>query len=211
MSKADIRVDLREFKPVEVETITGLSTTMQRDWRYRDFLPERPTGKTHSRFNIYDVAEMLIMKRFSDRGVGPSLTKTLAHGCAVNVVGHCIWVNSDEGVGGWEGLGVSLGLDLENLKDGEELSRRVNAAALGEKDVDPPWRFFVWGADDQHFYFDSAEAIFEEMGGWTVDGDRATGRRFGVLLILDLLDAADALWAGLKANGDPVFVRVEAK
>ena len=59
----------REFSPAEVATITGVSTTLQRDWRRRGVLPER-RSEGWSRFDVSDVIEIAVLKFFADAGFG---------------------------------------------------------------------------------------------------------------------------------------------
>ncbi|MEE9271713.1 MAG: hypothetical protein V3U57_00320 [Robiginitomaculum sp.] len=56
------------FTPSELAEITGLSTTMQRDWRRRGILA---TSDGHAKFDIYDLTEVYFMARMSESGIGP--------------------------------------------------------------------------------------------------------------------------------------------
>lgn len=60
------RVD-REFSPSEAAAITGVSATLQRDWRRRGILPENHSGGW-SKFSLMHVIQMAVMKSFSDAG-----------------------------------------------------------------------------------------------------------------------------------------------
>jgi hypothetical protein len=57
----------REFSPREAEEVTGVSVTLQRDWRRRNLLPEQKS-KGWARFSVSDIIEMIVMKSFSDSG-----------------------------------------------------------------------------------------------------------------------------------------------
>lgn len=65
---------LTSFTPGEAERTTGLSTNMQRDWRFRGFLPK---SDGHARFDLFDLSGMLAMKMLSDRGIGPQISREL--------------------------------------------------------------------------------------------------------------------------------------
>lgn len=65
---------LTTFTPGEAERITGLSTAMQRDWRHRGFLPK---NDGHARFDAFGLAAMLVLKIFSDRGIGPQFAEKI--------------------------------------------------------------------------------------------------------------------------------------
>ncbi|MFG1373391.1 hypothetical protein V5F32_14555 [Xanthobacter oligotrophicus] len=73
MSKVTPHLNL--FRPGEAEAITGLSAAMQRDYRHRGFLPK---FVGHARFNIFDLAEMYMLKRLSDAGFWPEVFGPLA-------------------------------------------------------------------------------------------------------------------------------------
>lgn len=87
---------LTEFSPAEVERITTLSTTMQRDWRLRGFLPK--SGK-HARFDALGLAEVLVLKMFADRGIGPQRASVVAPRIAVAVVGDALRIHHDTWMG----------------------------------------------------------------------------------------------------------------
>lgn len=54
------------FTPAEAERITGVSVALQRDWRRRNIIP-RNDG--HARFELFDLADILTLKLFSDAGL----------------------------------------------------------------------------------------------------------------------------------------------
>lgn len=93
----DAQYTLSTFTPGEAEAITGLTTTMQRDWRR----PERgylAKGDGHARFDCFDLAKMLTMKVLADRGVGPQQSKEVAEWCAAGICFHALaWKDSYEG------------------------------------------------------------------------------------------------------------------
>ena len=66
------QVEFARFTPREAEKITGVSTSLQRDWRRREVLP--PT-KGHARFNVLELSWLLGTKLLSEKGVGPEHTK----------------------------------------------------------------------------------------------------------------------------------------
>lgn len=86
MSTSDIwhlHFNLTEFTPREVESITTLSTVMQRDWRHRGFLAK---SDKHARFTMITLAEAWVMKMFADRGVGPARSHPVARLIAVAIL-----------------------------------------------------------------------------------------------------------------------------
>jgi hypothetical protein len=86
---------LTTFTPGEAERITGLSTTMQRDWRRRNILP---ATSGHARFDVFSLAEMWVLKMFSDRGIGPEDIREIAPMCAAGIVWNALqWGGAYEG------------------------------------------------------------------------------------------------------------------
>lgn len=71
------------FTPSEAEVITGVSVTLQRDWRHRGFLEK---GEGHARFDVFALARLVIMKALADRGIGPSETSEISKVAAAGVV-----------------------------------------------------------------------------------------------------------------------------
>ena len=71
------------FSPKDVEGITELSTTMQRDWRRRGFIE---TQNGHAKFDPFEVATIWIAKTLADRGIGPTVSKVIAPICGVGLV-----------------------------------------------------------------------------------------------------------------------------
>lgn len=57
-----------EFTPAEAEAITGVSTTLQRDWRRRGYIAQAGSRK-HNAFDLTSLAKLLVMRAFSEAGV----------------------------------------------------------------------------------------------------------------------------------------------
>jgi hypothetical protein len=75
------------FTPSEVANITGLSTTMQRDWRRRGFLA---SSEKHARFDVVEVAGIWALKILADRGIGPQISKEVASWLAYGIAYHAL-------------------------------------------------------------------------------------------------------------------------
>lgn len=58
----------RDFSPSEAAEITGVSVTLQRDWRRRGLIAPNDTGKWAC-FSLTEVISMAVMKSFSDAGM----------------------------------------------------------------------------------------------------------------------------------------------
>lgn len=71
-------VEFATFGPKDLTAITGLSPTMQRDWRRAGHLPARDAG--WARFSLMDVCAVAVRKVLADAGLGPMFGKTLLDG-----------------------------------------------------------------------------------------------------------------------------------
>lgn len=65
------RIDA-EYTPAEAAVITGVSTSLQRDWRRRNIIQSTAKDGKHTRFKFNDLCEMFALKAFSDAGLGVS-------------------------------------------------------------------------------------------------------------------------------------------
>lgn len=67
----------RQFSPKEAAEISGVSTTLQRDWRRRGVLPEKD-GAKWATFTLTDVIEMTVMRAFSESGLSLETARNIA-------------------------------------------------------------------------------------------------------------------------------------
>lgn len=72
-----------QFPAADVEAITGLSTSMQRDWRRRGFLPK---SAKHPRHNVFGLAALYVMKLLAEHGRGPAGADVYAQALAPVIV-----------------------------------------------------------------------------------------------------------------------------
>ena len=213
---------LTTFTPAEVEKITGLTTTMQRDWRRRGFLP---SNSGHARFDAFGLAEALVMKLLADRGIGPTLTKEIAHWCGVGI----IWLILKD-VDAYEGdhlrvfewlpedqrpASRSTGEDID-----EEVRKLAEAAGIDVGLMGGSWgpkgswlarqilrlrgcggvvpaRHFIWWADGSHVWHVDLNKAF--------DGFSWDPRLSGPVIVLDL----GALASLMMERAGRAFVHVE--
>lgn len=73
-----------QFQAQEASDISGVSPTLQRDWRRRELLPERQ-NEGRMRFTLHQIIELAVMKRLSDAGMSVKSTKALAWQAVVSV------------------------------------------------------------------------------------------------------------------------------
>lgn len=94
-------VQHRSFLPRELTAITGLSPTMQRDWRRNGYLPMREAG--WATFDLHDVARIALLKVLADAGLGPAFGNTLLSEPADARVVHsiCWWAVEAQDASTW--------------------------------------------------------------------------------------------------------------
>lgn len=80
------------FSPAEVESFTGFTTVMQRDWRRRGYIDASEEGQ-HARFMSRTVASILVMRMFADVHVGPSISREFAAEAAACVMWYALDLN----------------------------------------------------------------------------------------------------------------------
>jgi hypothetical protein len=88
---------------------------MQRDWRFRGFIPKTDSG--HARFQLFEIAEVLVMKMFADRTIGPMSTHKVASKCANRVVVETLLMFADA----WAGSIGGMVENYENYNNRKEL------------------------------------------------------------------------------------------
>jgi len=69
---------MSEYTSAEVETATGVSQDLQRNWRRRGLIAQRPDRK-RARYSTYEVMVLAAMKQFSDAGISVRGTQSLSH------------------------------------------------------------------------------------------------------------------------------------
>lgn len=57
----------RDFSPREVARVSGVSTSLQRDWRRRGVIPSRAEG--WNKYSLDDVIRMTVMRAFTQSGI----------------------------------------------------------------------------------------------------------------------------------------------
>jgi hypothetical protein len=77
------------FTPAEAEKITGVSHTLQRDWRRRGFLA---SFEGWARFTSTDLAHMLVIQSLSAHGIGPSVSSPYARTIAQRLAAWCLTI-----------------------------------------------------------------------------------------------------------------------
>lgn len=194
------RFSVADFSPSEAAEISGLSQTMQRDWRRRGFLP---SNEGRARFTAFEVASMLAMKLLSDQKIGPSATQELAPKFALGIV--CLALTWCEA---WEGDHKHALSWEEDLPAPEPMNPRVKKFAedIGDE-VDLHWplrgrwltrtlllglgvqslpdQYFAWFADGSHDWQQSVEKFFK--------GTSFDERYHGAVIIIDQRSLAELI------------------
>lgn len=176
---------LTTFTPGEAETVTGLSTTMQRDWRRRRFL-SAPDGK-QARFDAFGLASLWTAKMLADRGIGPAESHGILQYCAAGIVWHALqlvdayegdhqraleWqdevlgrVWDDDVAGPVEQAAKDAGIELPEGWRTSRWGHQANWLArmvLKRNGMHfAPGRFFVWPPEGEPTWTHDAAAVFE--------------------------------------------------
>lgn len=172
------------FTASEVEKITGVSTTTQRDWRRRGFLEATDDGWT--RYELHDLCQLLVMSALQERGVGPSLSKDIAGVAALHIAFFALsWVDSiDDGTSG----------EFEKLV---RLRGEPRGAFFVRPSAQKPLRYLVVWATGEIGLVEDIGAAFSQLSS-----DR---KYHGAIIVLDL----DALATLLIDRAGRPFVSVE--
>ena len=222
ISRMDEIITLAQFTPAEAERITGVNTTLQRDWRRREFLP---VNDGHARFDAFQLARMLTLKVLADRGIGPSLATEEADWCAASIVWAAtdsreVWDGEPEKALTWhEQFRTPPPVDpklIEFLREANENGADVPIPEVGSHWGDQRdylrrrlWRhvsrpnvvpcpLFIWWADGSHTFHVS----FDQARGGLFSTDPKVD---GAVIILDM----DALGAALAARANRPLVHIE--
>lgn len=216
---------LSTFTPGEAEAITGVSTTLQRDWRRREFLPK---GDGHARFDVFALAEMLTLKLLADRGIGPQLAKDVSDWCAIGMAWEALrskdaYEGDHERTYDWqpEEFRPKRELAPDALAAMEKAAAEVAGHPVDLSFFDPGWGekalwlrkqvlrlrghgrvipapVFIWWADGSHTWRETVQAAFGDL---LFNDPRAAG----AIIVLDL----SALAETLRARAGRPFVHVE--
>ena len=155
----NFHITLATFPPAEAGRISSLSTTNQRDWRRRDFLPATPG---HARFDPFAVAEMWTLKMLSDRGIGPQIGKDVANYCANAIVFQALqWIDAYES----PFFGDKKELTEEELREAISIAQASGLDGLKTRFGSGEGRFPGWEKIRKNI----VGQIFEKRPDWTND------------------------------------------
>ncbi|MCB1398054.1 MAG: MerR family transcriptional regulator, partial [Rhodobacteraceae bacterium] len=65
--KYSVRTITHEYSPSEVARVSGVSTSLQRDWRRRGVIQGRADG--WNKYDLADVIRMTVMRAFTQSGI----------------------------------------------------------------------------------------------------------------------------------------------
>lgn len=215
-------ITLAQFTPAEAERITGVSTAQQRDWRRREFLP---ANEGHARFDLFQLASMLVLKVLADRGIGPAAAREEADWCAASVV----WAAMDSRET-WDGDADQALMWVEQYRTPPPVNpvlvefltkANENGANVPIPDVGSHWSdqrdylrrrlwthvrrprvipcpLFIWWADGSHTFHVSFDKARSELSSLDAKVD-------GPVIVLDM----DALGAALATRAERPLVHIE--
>jgi hypothetical protein len=168
------------FTPAEAARITGVSTTQQRDWRRRGFLPH---FANHARFDAADLATLLAMRLLAERGIGPARTAGVVPSVALRIAHHAAkWKDAYSGQYD-DVFGATWG----------EKAATLNPYVPSQGAT----RLFVWAHDDGALFTDGFDGPI--LGRSTSDPIL-----HGAIIVLDL----EALGAALQERIGTPFLHV---
>jgi hypothetical protein len=178
---------LVEFTPAEAVGITGVSNTLQRQWRRpeRGYLPANEDG--HARFDVYGLGRLLVLKMLSDRGTGPQHAKKIADvACGGITIGALACPGA---IGGDPHPLPVFRPDGSLLKPHEDVRGTVGLAQhivrrTGPKEIPAhrlPARFLIIWADGTYGWESDVQAAIE----LEERGKHAAARLSGPLTVLD--------------------------
>jgi hypothetical protein len=190
---------LTQFTPAEAEAITGVSTTMQRDWRRRGFLS---TVDGHARFDLFDLAEMKAMHMLAFRGVGPIQSQYVRLFLGLGIAWHILC--EEDSYSGDHDLTSTWSYSTSNAmaptqipwnQKGEWLAKYFLRERFGPI---TPANLFIWWANNEHTFHYSLDLAF-------ADPKFRNSVNSGPAIIIDLAVAADLI----MVSAAKPFVHVE--
>lgn len=193
-------ITLSLFTPAEAEKITGVSTSLQRDWRRRKFLGSH---EGHARFNVFDLAEMAYLQMMSARGIGPEYAQVAQQFVGLGAA-YCTLLSSQAYEGdhhltlSWNSAFASGGVREKDWETkGEFLAHYLVRRQFGPA---VPAPYFIWWANgDHHFDYSLEKAFSPENPKLKIE------RLIGPAIVIDL----EALGAILLSKTDRPFVHIE--
>jgi hypothetical protein len=158
--------------PAEIERITGLGVETQRVWRRRGYLPGGATG--HARFDIFDIAAIMVRHELSKRGM--ALSESLAYGAVAAPM--VVWSTLMYGAGVCEVVGEAPAVD--QFEHDYHFDTKVICPIAGVE-VSETRRYLLVLGDDPPALEDSLSEVIEAsaaQSGYFVNLDEL-GRRLG--------------------------------
>lgn len=131
--KYSVRTITHEYSPSEVARVSGVSTSLQRDWRRRGVIQGRADG--WNKYDLGDVIRMTVMRAFTQSGISIE-TADLVSSLAVPPV-------MDE-LGRWDGVAVFTGDQLS----AEEMER-IRASHVRGASGDEQFSFVALPENEQ--------------------------------------------------------------
>lgn len=165
---------LHTYTPAEAEQVTGVSVTMQRDWRRHGHIPASESGG-HTRYDIVHLSNLAVMKALAGH-VPLKEAKEIAYWAKNRVIKEALGQSA-----AWENYHESMDLDWmarsfihEHVKDGRVL----------------PGKMLMIFADGSEHFDESVDLAFARLSPFDEKTKGATVvidlQRLGVQLIVAL-------------------------
>ena len=81
------------FRPGEIERLTGISTSVQRDWRRRGLLQKKGDGWSH--FDTEDLVKLTVAKLSIERGMAASTALYVASAALIPLLCHVLKTSTE--------------------------------------------------------------------------------------------------------------------
>ncbi len=163
----------------DAERLTGLTQTVQRDWRRHGYLP-RFDG--WAQYDLKALASLLFMHKMAQRNIGPMLSSQHADSVGLRIARFAA-----KSIDCWTG-------DIDRVP-GETWAEKHRWLNPFRPVGDPDLRFFLWAADGTPHFTHSVDAFFNDR----VSDDPTVA---GAVVVLDLESMASVL---LTAAGMPLL------
>jgi hypothetical protein len=193
-------ISIRTYTPAEVETVAGVSTTLQREWRRRGVLPAKE-DKTWSRVTTEQLICISTIKFLADGGMNLNAAGVAAHWAAPYVLERLIQVPEAVQICAMtcseaesrRPTSHDTARIVARLKDGSWYARVQRDGSEAET---PP-RYLMFGPDF-HDAPDPSHIIMMDAHGW--------GTKVSNMVVATRLDLQRVGEVLLERSGSPLVV-----
>ncbi|MCB0636584.1 MAG: MerR family transcriptional regulator [Lewinella sp.] len=165
--KYSVRTITHEYSPSEVARVSGVSTSLQRDWRRRGVIQGRADG--WNKYDLADVIRMTVMRAFTQSGISLETAESVSSLAVLPVMDELVR---------WDDVAVFTGDQLS-----AEQMERIRASHVRGASGDEQFTFVALPEDAEE---GASAARLRNLA----DGERImgmSGNFYGIALAHDLL------------------------